>query len=70
MEMISVNSSTISQIGYEPNSASLVVEFHNGTRYTYHGVPVDVFEAFSESGSKGQFLSQVIKKGGYSYSKS
>jgi hypothetical protein len=70
MEMIPVNSSTISAIGYDTFSASLVVVFlKGGSPYTYHSVPEDVFEAFKEAPSKGKFLDQVIKKGGYPYTK-
>lgn len=61
-------SSNVSRIGYEKNSSTLEVEFHNGGTYQYFDVPEHVWEAFKGADSKGQFLAQNIK-GQYRYAK-
>lgn len=66
-EMILVESSTINKIGYA-DDGDLVVEFASGTMYTYHNVPVSVFEEFKKAESKGKFLNAMIK-GNYDYQK-
>ena len=65
-EMILVESSTINKIGYA-DDGDLVVEFA-ATMYTYHNVPVSVFEEFKKAESKGKFLNAMIK-GNYDYQK-
>lgn len=66
MEMISVDSSNISAIGYE--DGTLRVRFNDGSEYDYYGVPENVFQDFLQSNSKGKFLHQNIK-GQYQYAK-
>lgn len=63
-----VESSAISRVNWEADfldtsgkSGTMNVEFTNGHGYAYPGVPVDVFEEFLASSSKGRFLNQVIK---------
>lgn len=66
-EMIPVESSNLKAIGYNPEDQMLYVDFLNNTTYRYSGVPEDVFNAFLESDSKGQFLHRNIKMAGYEY---
>lgn len=65
MEYISVVSSNLLAIGYEGDTATLGVQFKNGTEYHYFGVPQESFDAFLAAGSKGTYLDQNIKKAGY-----
>lgn len=58
-----VVSSNIAAIGYK--NGTLVVEFRSGKFYAYEDVPVDVFDSFKASASKGQFLNSQIKGGFY-----
>jgi len=69
MERIPVSSSTLSSIGYDPETYTLEVEFLKGGVYQYYNVPGEIFEQFLHAGSKGTFLDQNIKKTGYAYNK-
>jgi hypothetical protein len=67
MERTPVASSDVASVGYESDSATLEVEFLNGAIYQYFGVPEDIYQGLMNAGSKGSFLSQAVKKSGYSY---
>lgn len=69
MNMISVNSSNISSIGYDENSETLRVSFNNGGLYDYHSVPKHLHEGLMSASSHGSYLDAYIKKGGYSVTK-
>ena len=69
MEMIPVDSTNLSAIGYDYESATLRVDFLKGGSYEYYGVPAELYEGLLLAGSKGQYLDVYIKKGGYSYSR-
>ena len=56
-----VSSSNIREIGYDPNSQTLEVEFTNSFVYQYYNVPQQVFDALMAASSKGQFLNSQIK---------
>lgn len=70
MELISVKSSNIAQIGYEegviismgakPKDVLRVV-FTSGTVYDYYGVESDVFEQFLNAKSIGSYFHKHIK---------
>jgi hypothetical protein len=67
IEMVPIfNSSTIDAIGYHALSQTLQVDFQAGSRYHYHDVPEDLFEALLNPDSKGRFLNSEIK-GHYDY---
>lgn len=61
MERISVSSSNISSIGYDENSQTLEIEFHNGGVYQYFDVPINVYQDLIKAGSTGQYFAQHIK---------
>ncbi|HCW08627.1 MAG TPA: KTSC domain-containing protein [Cytophagales bacterium] len=69
MEMIPVNSSNVGSIGYDPESATLRIEYLKGGIYDYQGVPFEVYEGLVGAASKGDFVNQFIKKGGYPFAK-
>ncbi len=56
-----VQSSHILAIDYSVFTKGLTVEFKNGSKYTYTGVPATTVASFLASPSKGQFFSQSIK---------
>ena len=60
LETIPVKSSKLKTVGYT-DSNDLVVEFSNGSKYLYEGVPKDVYEALHKSESVGSYLSKNIK---------
>ena len=69
MEMQPVSSTDLAAVGYDYENAALRIEFIKGGVYEYQGVPSDIYEGLMAATSKGQFLNQYIKKGGYPYSK-
>jgi len=60
-EMVFVDSSNVEAIGYDDNAQELHVQFLNGSRYVYHSVPREVFDAFLNAPSKGSYLNREIK---------
>ncbi len=68
MQMINVDSSNVTAVGYDEDSDTLQVEFHNGGTYQYFDVPVHLFEGLRDADSVGGFLAANIK-GSYRYSK-
>lgn len=69
MEYITVSSSTIAAVGYDPDSATLGVRFHSGMEYHYFQVSKEVFDGFVGASSCGQYLDQYVKKAGYAYAR-
>jgi hypothetical protein len=61
MQMITVSSSNLKGVGYEPGDSSLVVHFMNGTLYKYLRVPQATFDALMRAPSKGRFFNDNIK---------
>jgi len=61
MDRISVTSSNIQSIGYEPQTAILEVEFALGDIYQYFDVPEHLYQQFLHSSSHGQFLNDYIR---------
>jgi hypothetical protein len=61
--MIPVESSSISEVGYDPETAELQVRFKSSPRvYVYQGVSQDVFDRLMASSSKGGFVNREIKR--------
>lgn len=61
MKRTPVESSNISSIGYDEDSSTVEIEFHNGTIYQYFDVPASVYKGIMEAGSKGQYFAQHVK---------
>jgi len=68
MDMINVDSSNISAVGYDAESSTLQVEFNNGATYQYFDVPERLFEGLRDADSVGKYLAVNIK-GSYRYSR-
>ncbi len=56
-----VVSSNIKSIGYDPNSKTLEVEFHNGSIYQYEDVLESAYTELMNSGSYGRTFSSQIR---------
>ena len=69
MEYLSVSSSTIASVGYEPETLTLAVSFHNGREYHYYNVTQTVFEGMCTASSPGQYFDAYVKKAGYAYAR-
>jgi len=66
MERISVDSSNVKSLGYNPASQVLEVEFirkggGDGPVYSYDGVPPEKWQGLMASASKGHYLNAEIK---------
>lgn len=62
MERVQVESSNLVSVGYNPETATLEIEFHSGSIYQYSGVPEDVYRGLMNAGSKGRYFHQKHKK--------
>ena len=61
MDRISVRSSNIRSVGYDPESSTLEVEFDSGSVYQYLNVPESEHEGLMNVPSKGRYLNRNIK---------
>jgi len=69
IEYVTVASSTIESVGYDPESMTLAITFRDGREYHYYNVPASVFEGLRTASSPGRFLDTEIKKAGYGYAR-
>jgi hypothetical protein len=67
MNRTSVSSSNIRSIGYDPNTSTLEIEFHNGRIYQYFHVPERLYRELMRAPSLGTFFDNYIKKAGFNY---
>ncbi|MCW5872242.1 MAG: KTSC domain-containing protein [Candidatus Eremiobacteraeota bacterium] len=61
MERISVRSSNVDSIDYDPCNQVLQVEFKTESIYHYSGVPHEKYKRLMSSRSKGEYLNSHIK---------
>jgi hypothetical protein len=61
LEMQSVFSSNVDEIGYDPETSDLVVVWRSGKRSIYSGVPQDVANDVMNAASVGQALNMSVK---------
>ena len=61
MDMIPVNSSSISAIGYDADTMTLRLAFRTGGMYEYHAVPESIVRQLMSAPSKGKYYSRNIK---------
>jgi hypothetical protein len=69
MERQPVTSSVIASIGYDADSATLDVEFHDIGTYRYSGVPADVHRELVSAGSHGAYFDAHVRTADYAYAK-
>lgn len=69
MRRTPVGSSNLASVGYEVETSTLEIEFHNGGIYQYSGVPENIYQGLMDAASKGRYFHQNIKNAGYPYSK-
>jgi len=63
-----IQSSNIKRTEYDTESKKLIVEFNNGFKYEYYGVPHQEYTKFRVAKSQGTFFSSNIAKK-YSFKK-
>ena len=66
IDMYSVSSSNISEVGYDNQTETVLVRFLNNTLYAYKGVPETLFEELKTAPSVGSYLNNNFKNR-YSY---
>jgi lysyl-tRNA synthetase class 2 len=54
-------SSVVHTYEYEPDQRRLDIVFTTGRRYSYHGVPLQTFEAMKGAFAKGEFFNRHIR---------
>lgn len=60
MNMQYVNSSNLVAVGYESDSETLRIQFHDGT-YDYYQVPEHIYQGLLSASSKGRYHASYIK---------
>lgn len=55
-------SSNIAEIGYDYDSFTLEVKFHNGSIYQYWPVTITGWKLFMQAESKGKFFAEKFRK--------
>lgn len=68
MDRTPVTSSNITSIGYDSETSTLEVEFHQGGVYQYFDVPSFHYDGIMHSGSHNGYLEDFIK-GKFKYKK-
>lgn len=61
MEMISVSSSAIAAIGYDPSTKKMRIQFVEGHTYDFCGVPESVYRGLLNARSKGGYYNDYIR---------
>lgn len=69
MERTPVESTNLSSVGYDQMTATLEIEFNRSGIYQYHGVPLEIYEGLMNSGSKGSYFHENVRRAGYPCSK-
>jgi hypothetical protein len=62
MKRESVQSTSLKSVGYDPESKTLEVEFHDGDVYQYFNVPSIVHRDLLNASSIGQYFAFFIKE--------
>lgn len=62
MLLVSVVSSDIAAMGYDPATFEMQIQFQTGRVYSYPSFPLSMYQALMAAPSKGKFFAQFIKK--------
>ena len=69
IERLAVDSSTIRSIGYSAERETCVIEFQNGSIFSYAPMSLAEFEAFGAAESRGKWFNEHIRSGKYTSTK-
>lgn len=61
MDLVPVDSSSVAAIGYDPETFTLEIRFHNGQAYRYFNVPPAAHRLLMKASSIGAFVNTIIK---------
>lgn len=56
-----VSSSAVTWVDHDPATGKLEIRYAGGDRYTYSGVPAEVYRALLDAPSIGAFVNEAIK---------
>ena len=59
--MTYVTSSNLQAVDYDSLTSTLTIDFNNGSRHQYHGVPETLYWQLLSASSKGQFFAAYIR---------
>ena len=58
---VEVRSSSLARLSYDRQQATLQVEFRDGTKYQYSGVPFRTYQSLLQADSKGSYFNHYIR---------
>ncbi|WP_329610888.1 KTSC domain-containing protein [Pseudomonas tremae] len=61
MDMVRVNSSAITAVGYDPATGRMRITFKRGRPYDYCHVPPNIHQGLMDAGSKGTYFDRMIR---------
>ena len=61
MDRVSVTSSNLASVGYDPETLTLEIEFHSGSVYQYFKVPLALHSRLMAARSLGRFFHKHIE---------
>ena len=61
MYLLTLDSTSLDRIGYDPTTEVLLVVFRDRSAYRYFGVPNAIFENFQTALSKGAYFNHAIR---------
>jgi len=56
-------------VAYDPETETMIIDFHSGGSYRYTGVPEDTAFGLIYAASPGSYFEDNIRNGGYPYQK-
>jgi hypothetical protein len=59
--MVSVNSSAMEAVGYDPTTRRMKIQFSSGKTYDFCGVPEHIHSGLMRAASKGAYYNDHIK---------
>lgn len=62
LNRIHVVSSNLVSVGYDPNTMTLEIEFHDGGVYQYSNVPQSIYDGLMSAPSKGSYHHRYIRE--------
>jgi hypothetical protein len=67
VELVPVQSTNLSAIGYEPDTMLMQIQFKNGSLYAYQNVEPDTYQTLVTSPDPGRYFAEIIKPQRYKY---
>jgi len=62
MLLVSVISSNLMAMGYDPATGELQIQFRNGRIYSYQSVPPEIYDGLINAPSKGTYFGYYVRR--------